>query len=68
MGVLIDGALLTWEETKKVSNHVRQHGVEQFINLYRRCKHRDGDVFKWGDEVCIHVFFLKINKQKFISF
>lgn len=64
MGVLIDGALLTWEETKKVSNHVRQHGVEQFINLYRRCKHRDGDVFKWGDEVCndLHLFLIKQTK------
>lgn len=51
MGVLIDGALLKWEETKKLSNHVRQHGIEQFINLYRRWRHRDGDVFKWGDEV-----------------
>lgn len=51
MGVLIDGALLKWEETKKLSNHVRQHGIEQFINLYRRWRYRDGDVFKWGDEV-----------------
>lgn len=61
MGVLIDGSLLTWEETKKVSNHVRQHGIEQFINLYRRYKHRDGDIFKWGDEVCndVNLFFIR---------
>lgn len=60
MGVLIDGALLEWEETKKLSNHVRQHGIEQFINLYRRWKYRDGDVFKWGDEVC-HIIFTFIH-------
>lgn len=58
MGVLIDGALLEWKETKKLSKHVRQHGIEQFINLYRRWKHRDGDVFKWGDEVYINCVFV----------
>lgn len=42
---------MSWEETKKLSKHVREHGIEQFINLYRRLKDRTGDVLKWGDEV-----------------
>lgn len=38
-------------ETKKLSCHVREHGVNQFINLYKRLRDRQGDVLKWGDEV-----------------
>lgn len=51
MGLLSEGSPLSWEETKKLSKHVREHGIEQFINLYRRLKDRHGDVLKWGDEV-----------------
>lgn len=51
MGLLTEGSPLSWEETKKLSEHVRKHGIEQFINLYRRLKDRTGDILKWGDEV-----------------
>lgn len=51
MGLLSEGSPLSWEETKKLSQHVREHGIEQFINLYRRLKDRQGDILKWGDEV-----------------
>uniref|UniRef100_U5EZ27 Glutamate--cysteine ligase n=1 Tax=Corethrella appendiculata TaxID=1370023 RepID=U5EZ27_9DIPT len=51
MGLLTEGSPLTWEETKKLSQHVREHGIEQFINLYSRLKDRQGDILKWGDEV-----------------
>lgn len=51
MGLLSEGSPLTWEETKKLANHVREHGVKQFINLYKRLRDRQGDVLKWGDEV-----------------
>lgn len=51
MGLLSEGSPLSWEETKKLSKHVREHGIIQFINLYRRLKDRTGDVLKWGDEV-----------------
>lgn len=44
---------MSWEETKKLSKHVREHGIEQFINLYRRLKDRTGDILKWGDEVSL---------------
>lgn len=33
------------------AEHVRQHGIQQFINLYARLKDRQGDVLKWGDEI-----------------
>ncbi|GAB1867770.1 Glutamate--cysteine ligase [Camponotus japonicus] len=51
MGLLSEGSPLNWEETKKLSDHVRKHGVIQFINLYKRLRDRQGDVLKWGDEV-----------------
>lgn len=51
MGLLSEGSPLTWEETKALAEHVRQHGIEQFINLYRKLQDRTGDVLKWGDEV-----------------
>lgn len=51
MGLLTEGSPLSWEETKALAEHVRQHGVEQFINLYKKLQDRTGDVLKWGDEV-----------------
>jgi len=51
MGLLSAGQPLTWEETKQLADHVRQHGVEQFVNVYHQLLDRKGDVLKWGDEV-----------------
>lgn len=54
MGLLSEGSPLSWDETKSLAEHVRQHGIEQFINLYLKLQERTGDVLKWGDEVCLH--------------
>lgn len=51
MGLLSEGSPLTWEETKKWTDHVRKHGIIQFINQYRRLKDRSRDCLMWGDEV-----------------
>uniref|UniRef100_A0A2L2YGB8 Glutamate--cysteine ligase n=1 Tax=Parasteatoda tepidariorum TaxID=114398 RepID=A0A2L2YGB8_PARTP len=51
MGLLTEGSPLSWEETKKYADHVRQHGVIQFIKLYHRLKDRQNDCLKWGDEI-----------------
>ncbi|XP_076384766.1 glutamate--cysteine ligase isoform X1 [Megalopta genalis] len=51
MGLLSEGNPLSWEETKNLGDHVRKHGIIQFINLYKRLRDRQGDVLKWGDEV-----------------
>lgn len=53
MGLLSEGSPLSWDETKALAEHVRQHGIEQFINLYCKLQDRTGDVLKWGDEVCL---------------
>lgn len=51
MGLLSEGSPLSWEETKALAQHVREHGIEQFINMYARLRDRQGDILKWGDEV-----------------
>lgn len=51
MGLLSQGTPLTWEETKKYTDHVRKHGIQQFINLYHKLKDRPCDTLKWGDEI-----------------
>lgn len=43
MGLLTEGSPLSWEETKKLRDHVRKHGIQQFINLFARLKDRQGD-------------------------
>jgi glutamate--cysteine ligase catalytic subunit len=53
MGLLSLGKPLSWEETKKYAEHVRQHGIQQFINLYNKHKNRNDECLKWGDEVII---------------
>ena len=61
MGLLSEGKPLSWEETKKLSSYVREHGIKQFINLYKklmRGKQSSNEEalpsclsLKWGDEV-----------------
>lgn len=61
MGLLSEGSPLDWDETKKYADHVRKHGVRQFINLYHKLKNRPCDVLKWGDEVrSFQLLFLSI--------
>ena len=51
MGLLSVGSPLSWEETKKYADHIRKHGIIQFLNIYHKVKERQKDVLKWGDEV-----------------
>ncbi|CAF1137038.1 unnamed protein product [Adineta steineri] len=51
MGLLTEGHPLSWEETKKYAQFIREHGIEQFIHTYNKLKDRRNDCLKWGDEV-----------------
>lgn len=54
MGLLTSqGEPLSWKETQLCAEHVRQHGIKQFINMYIQNKDRQDNCFKWGDEVRI---------------
>lgn len=62
MGLLTEGSPLSWAETKKLTDHVRHHGIIQFINLYKQLRDRQGDVLKWGDEV--EYIIVKLDHEK----
>ena len=51
MGLLAIGTALQWDETKKHADHVRWHGIAQFLHTWDRLKDRHGDDLLWGDEV-----------------
>ncbi|XP_027551814.1 glutamate--cysteine ligase catalytic subunit isoform X2 [Neopelma chrysocephalum] len=51
MGLLSQGSPLSWEETRRHAEHVRRHGILQFLHIYRALRDRHKDVLKWGDEV-----------------
>jgi glutamate--cysteine ligase catalytic subunit len=51
MGLLASGTALEWDESKKYADHVREHGITQFLYIWDRLKDRTGDEFLWGDEV-----------------
>ncbi|KAB0355090.1 hypothetical protein FD755_022549 [Muntiacus reevesi] len=50
MGLLSQGSPLSWEETQRHADHVRRHGILQFLHIYHAVKDRHKDVLKWGDE------------------
>ncbi|KAG2039997.1 glutamate-cysteine ligase-domain-containing protein [Suillus americanus] len=51
MGFLYLGIPLTWDEAKQHADHVREHGITQFLHTWDRDKDRWGDELLWGDEV-----------------
>ncbi|TRY63874.1 hypothetical protein TCAL_00880 [Tigriopus californicus] len=63
MGLLSEGRPLEWSETQSHANHVRQHGIVQFIRMFREIEQRQGDVLKWGDEIEYNVIHLDPNQQ-----
>ncbi|KAK2464301.1 hypothetical protein APHAL10511_003758 [Amanita phalloides] len=51
MGCLSSGTPLSWEEKQKYADHVRSHGITQFLHIWNRCKDRHDFELFWGDEV-----------------
>lgn len=51
MGLLTVGTPMTWEETQKYAQIIREKGIRQFLNVHKRLKERKNDCLKWGDEV-----------------
>lgn len=51
MGLLALGTPLAWDDAKKYADHVRTHGITQFLNIWDRVRSRCGDELLWGDEV-----------------
>lgn len=51
MGLLFIGTPYEWEDAKVHADHVRKHGIQQFIAMWNKLKERKGDGLYWGDEV-----------------
>ncbi|GAA96984.1 uncharacterized protein L969DRAFT_54002 [Mixia osmundae IAM 14324] len=51
MGLLVLGTPFDWAEAEKYAEHVRDHGVLQFLAIWNRLKDRVGDGLLWGDEI-----------------
>ena len=56
MGLLVEGKPLNSEEMKSKLNYVREHGVIQFLNTWRRVKDIADDQLRFGDEIECGVF------------
>lgn len=68
MGLLSLGEPLSWEETKKHAEHVRQHGIKQFLSIFKARRNRSDEFLKWGDEIeYIIVKFDDENKKVRVS-
>ncbi|KAL2708905.1 Gamma-ECS [Kluyveromyces marxianus] len=51
MGLLSLGTPLSWLESRQYNEHVRDNGIEQLIQSFRKAGGRDNDELYWGDEV-----------------
>ncbi|KAK9327979.1 glutamate-cysteine ligase-domain-containing protein [Lipomyces starkeyi] len=51
MGLLSLGTPLPWKEVQKHADHVRQHGIQQFLHIWKNTKDKRGNSLLWGDEV-----------------
>ncbi|KAI8926839.1 glutamate-cysteine ligase-domain-containing protein [Entophlyctis helioformis] len=51
MGLLSLGTPMDWDEVRPYADHVRAHGIAQFLSIWHRIKARRKDHLLWGDEV-----------------
>ncbi|KAI9023558.1 glutamate-cysteine ligase-domain-containing protein [Phycomyces nitens] len=51
MGLLSLGTPLHWNEAKEYADHVRSHGIDQFLHIYHSQKGQKKQSLLWGDEV-----------------
>ncbi len=66
MGLLVDGQPLPPEDLKLVMAYIRQHGIQQFINTWRRLKDVQNDELKFGDEIECGIFAID-NDQRTVK-
>ncbi|XP_057665579.1 glutamate--cysteine ligase catalytic subunit-like [Diorhabda carinulata] len=64
MGLFDVGTPLSHEDTLKWAPYVRDHGITQFINLYKKEAKRKNDPFKWGDEIEYTLVNFNENKKE----
>lgn len=63
MALLVEGEAMSPEEMKEFLNFIRQHGINQFLNIWKRAKDLQDDELKFGDEVECGVFVVDHQKK-----
>jgi glutamate--cysteine ligase catalytic subunit len=64
MGLLTLGTPYNWNEVQPFIQHVKHHGIKQFLNIYHSVKVRRLDNALWGEELeFIVVKFDQENKR-----
>jgi glutamate--cysteine ligase catalytic subunit len=64
MGLLSLGTPLSWPDTKALADHVREHGITQFLYTWDRWAGRKGEPLLWGDEIEYIVVSLLDDKKR----
>ena len=64
MGLLTVGKPLTPEETWRLSQYVREHGITQFLNNYFKVKDLSNDELRYGDEIESGVFVVDLETRE----
>ncbi|KAG8719529.1 hypothetical protein FRC08_002598 [Ceratobasidium sp. 394] len=68
MGHLCEGNPLSWEDGHKHADYIQEHGIIQFLNVWKHQKDRRDDKFLWGDELeCIVISYDDDNKNARLS-
>ncbi|RXK35782.1 glutamate-cysteine ligase catalytic subunit [Tremella mesenterica] len=68
MGLLALGTPLDWPDTKPLAEHIRYHGITQFLNTWDKWKDQTGKGLLWGDEIeYMVVSFDDDNKSALLS-
>lgn len=58
MGLLTVGKPLSPEETFRLSQYIRDHGITQFLNNYFKVKDLSNDELRYGDEIECGIFVI----------
>lgn len=62
------GETLTWEEMKKVTKYIKEHGILQFIQILKKyANHKNTGDLQWGYEIESHVVSTKEPQPKLYS-
>lgn len=64
MGLLQLGTPLTWDPAKQAADQVRDWGIEQLLQIWRKNKDEERSVLLWGDEIEYLVVELDDNEHK----
>jgi glutamate--cysteine ligase catalytic subunit len=64
MGLLSLGTPLDWPQVQPHINHVKKHGISQFLHIWNTVKSRRKDYLLWGEEVEYCVIDLTTNIPK----